>query len=118
MQDRDPTLQHYAKSLRRTLTPPEARLWAALKGRGVAGAKFSRQIVVGRYIADFMCKAHRLIVEVDGAQHDLTHAADQERERWLRSQGYRVLRFRNADVRDNLDGVMAVIAAAVAERRP
>ena len=99
------------------MTPPEARLWTALRRRGVAGAKFSRQIVVGRYIADFVCKAHRLIVEVDGAQHDLTYAADQERDHWLRSQGYTILRFRNADIRDNLDGVMAVIADAVIESR-
>ncbi|WP_428979977.1 endonuclease domain-containing protein [Brevundimonas pondensis] len=97
--------------MRRALTPPEARLWACLKGGRLEGLKFRRQHPVGTYVLDFYCSAARLAVEVDGATHDepeqITH--DARRTKWLAGQGVEVLRVRSTDVRDHLDGVLALI---------
>ena len=102
-----------AKQLRNAATPPEKRLWLQLKGRQIADAKFSRQMPVGPYFADFLCREHKLVVEVDGQSHDMTFDHDRARTAFLRRQGYRVLRFSNRDVMNNLDGVIASIAAAL-----
>jgi len=100
-----------AAGMRRALTPPEARLWSQLKTGGLEGLKFRRQHPVGAYILDFYCHAARLAVEVDGASHDdLSQIAhDERRTRWLATQGIEVLRVRATDVRDHLDGVLALI---------
>ncbi|SJM61103.1 protein of unknown function DUF559 [Brevundimonas diminuta 3F5N] len=108
-----PTVEIYrrASKMRRALTPPEARLWTQIKGGGLEGLKFRRQHSVGPYILDFYCPAARLAVEVDGATHDdrgqIAH--DSRRTAWLKTQGIEVLRIRATDVRDHLDGVLAVI---------
>ncbi|WP_138140785.1 endonuclease domain-containing protein [Brevundimonas vancanneytii] len=108
-----PTVDAYRRAarMRRTLTPPEARLWIQIKGGGLEGLKFRRQHPVGSYILDFYCPAARLAVEVDGAGHDdpeqIVH--DARRTVWLKTQGIEVLRVRATDVRDHLDGVLAVI---------
>lgn len=95
----------------RALTPPEARLWSQLKAGGLEGLKFRRQHPVGPYILDFYCHAARLAVEVDGASHDEPSqiAHDEQRTRWLATQGVEVMRVRATDVRDHLGGVLAVI---------
>ena len=100
-----------AAGMRRALTPPEARLWTCLKGGGLEGLKFRRQHPVGPYILDFYCHAARLAVEVDGAAHDEADqlAHDERRTRWLAGQGVEVLRVRATDVRDHLDGVLALV---------
>ncbi|MGO4409364.1 MULTISPECIES: endonuclease domain-containing protein [unclassified Brevundimonas] len=97
--------------MRRALTPPEARLWIQVKRGGLEGLKFRRQHPVGPYILDFYCHAARLAVEVDGAGHDDPEqiAHDERRTHWLASQGVEVLRVRSTDVRDHLEGVLAVI---------
>ncbi len=102
-----------ARQLRNTATLSEKRLWLALKSRKVAGAKFSRQIPIGPYFADFVCRDLRLIVEIDGPSHDLTWQKDEVRTAYLNAQGYRVIRFSNEVVRTNLDGVVAAIADAL-----
>lgn len=61
--------REFAKQLRRNLTPEEWRLWHAVKAKRLAGAKFRRQVPIGPYVADFVCVAARLIVELDGSQH-------------------------------------------------
>ncbi len=108
-----PTVEAYrrASRMRRALTPPEARLWTQLKGGGLEGLKFRRQHPVGPYILDFYCHAACLAVEVDGAAHDDPDqiAHDARRTAWLKVQGIEVLRVRATDVRDHLDGVLAVI---------
>jgi len=78
-----------AKAFRKALTPPEARLWSRLKGRGVHGIKFRKQHPVGPYILDFYCAEARLAVEVDGSVHDDPKKLDHDRRRsaWLSSQG-------------------------------
>ena len=94
------------------MTDAERRLWSALRGRRFDGYKFRRQVPLGRYVADFVCFEHRLIVEVDGSQHN-DSIRDAVRDLWLESQGFRVLRLWNRDVLLNLDGAMLSILAAL-----
>ncbi|KQT31427.1 hypothetical protein ASG29_15120 [Sphingomonas sp. Leaf412] len=98
--------------MRREMTEPETRLWLALRGRRFDGVRFSRQVVIGPYIADFCARSMRLIVEVDGDTH-ADQARDESRMVWLEAQGYRVVRFGNADVMTNLDGVLHAIGVAL-----
>jgi very-short-patch-repair endonuclease len=102
-----------ARRLRRNPTEAETRLWSVLRKRGLAGARFRRQVPLGRYIVDFLCLDARLVVEIDGGQHATEAERDAERTRWLESQGFRVLRFWNNEVLENLDGVADGIAAAL-----
>jgi len=105
----------FAKELRRNQTPEEGRLWQAVKAKRLAGAKFRRQVPIGPYVADFVCVAARLVVELDGSQHGEAVEADAERTRYLESKGYRVLRFWNNEVAGNLDGVLRSIELALRE---
>jgi very-short-patch-repair endonuclease len=94
------------------MTLPERRLWAELRRMG---RHFRRQVPVGRYVADFACHARCLVVEVDGPPHQLfaeVAARDRERDAWFASQGYRTLRFTNAEVMDDLESVLAEIESA------
>jgi very-short-patch-repair endonuclease len=102
-----------AKSLRSNQTAAEARLWYHLRAHRFMGLKFKRQKPVGRYIADFVCWEQRLIIELDGGQHAEQAEYDQERDAWLRSRGYTVLRFWNHDVMQQLEGVLEQIRCAV-----
>ena len=106
-----------AKKLRRTLTPPEARLWVALRQRP-GDLKFRRQHPVGPFVLDFYCAERRLAIEVDGGAHDFgdNPARDIRRDAWLAGCGIRVLRIAAEEVRINLDGVVETILAAAAER--
>ena len=105
-----------ARGLRQEATLSEKRLWLYLNRRQRMGFKFSRQIPVGPYFCDFLCRDAKLVIEVDGDSHDLTGAYDERRDAFLRQEGYRVLRFLNEDVRDHLDGVLQQIDAALGER--
>ena len=104
-----------ARKLRETATEPERLLWKALKRIPMEGSHFRRQAPIGRYFADFLCPAARLIVELDGEQHgfEANRQHDEIRTLWLEGEGYRVLRFWNGEVRDNLDGVIETIYAAL-----
>jgi len=102
-----------ARALRHDMTDAERHLWNCLRQRQVSGCKFRRQVAVGPYIADFACLEKGLIVEVDGGRH-CDSRTDQRRDGFLRSQGFRVLRFWNHDVLANIDGVVWVIARALA----
>ncbi|MEH3046396.1 endonuclease domain-containing protein [Sphingomonas adhaesiva] len=95
------------------MSEPETRLWLALRGRRFHGVKFSRQVAIGPYIADFCARSQRLIIEVDGDTH-VDQARDGRRTSWLEAQGYSVMRFTNADVMTNVDGVLHCIGAALA----
>jgi len=81
----------FAKHMRRAPTFAERQLWQLLRDRRLEGLKFRRQVPLGPYIVDFLCHAHRLIVEIDGPFHDEEH--DALRDTWLRTQGFEVLRF-------------------------
>jgi very-short-patch-repair endonuclease len=104
-----------AKQLRSDATEPEQALWRALKRIPVYGSHFRRQVPIGPYVADFACLKARLLIELDGGHHsdDAIAAKDEARTRWLRSEGYRVLRFWNAELSENMKGVLDTIYAAL-----
>ncbi|WP_234683132.1 endonuclease domain-containing protein [Bradyrhizobium monzae] len=97
-----------AKRLRANTTPHERKLWRALKDIPIEGSHFRRQAPIGRYVVDFFCPAKRLIIELDGGHHneDETAKRDLERQRWLESEGYRVVRFWNSEIAGNLTAVL------------
>ncbi len=112
MQQKAKRLTGAARELRRRETEAEAILWAALRGRQVAGLKFRRQRPAGPFVLDFYCADHRLVVEVDGAIHDEQREQDAARTAILKQYGYRVVRFRNAEIASDLAAVLARIAEA------
>jgi len=102
-----------ARSLRRTQTDAELKLWLHLRDRRLEGLKFRRQVPIEGYYADFVCKDAMLIVELDGGQHaELRAAHDQQRAEVLAGIGYRVIRFWNANVFENIGEVLRQIAEA------
>ncbi|WP_024588351.1 DUF559 domain-containing protein [Aliihoeflea sp. 2WW] len=104
-----------ARDLRQGDNIAEAILWTELKAKKLGGHKFVRQMPCGPYFADFACRSVRLIVEVDGSQHaDSDH--DRRRERFMRAEGYSVLRFWNVDVLKQRASVCETILAAVEGR--
>lgn len=115
-----PQLRSQAKRLRRAMTPAERRLWHALKAHRFQTLHIRRQVPMGSYVADFICHAAKLVIEVDGAQHgfDLHIEWDRARDRWFEAQGYRVLRFWNHDVLNALDSVLDTIFANIPSNLP
>jgi very-short-patch-repair endonuclease len=105
-----------ARSLRRTSTDAERKLWYALRRKQLEGFRFRRQHPIGPYVVDLVCLSERLVIEVDGGQHAERVDYDRERTHWLESRGYRVLRFWNHDVLLNAAGVVDVILDTL-ERR-
>jgi very-short-patch-repair endonuclease len=97
------------------MTDAERKLWWHLRSLPIENTHFRRQAPIGPYYADFACHRRRLIIEVDGSGHaeDRQSAADTERTAFLESRGYRVLRFWNNEVLQQIDGVMSVIFEAV-----
>jgi very-short-patch-repair endonuclease len=110
-------LKNSARSLRQKMTEAECRLWFLLRDRRLTGAKFRRQYPLGRYIADFYCHEHRLILEADGGQHNKS-LRDEQRDAWLASNGYRVLRFWNDDILGNQEQVLTAIVHALRAPSP
>ena len=97
-----------ARGLRRASTEAEKLLWQKLRARQLSGVKFRRQAPIGSYIVDFASFEHRLVVEIDGGQHNTPQGRqhDLERTAWLEAQGFRVLRFWNNQVLTNIEGVL------------
>ena len=89
-------------------------MWGVLRAKQFEGVKFSRQVVIAPYIADFVARSRDLIVEIDGDTHALAEAKDARRTAWLERQGYRVIRFTNVEVRENIEGVAHAIGVALA----
>ncbi len=104
-----------ARELRREASEPERRLLRALR-EAFPDLKWRHQAPVGLFYADILCFSAKLIVEVDGDDHMLKIKADAMRTRFLNNQGYRVIRFANADVMGNMDGVIASISLSLRER--
>ena len=102
--------QALARRLRRNTTSAEGVLWKLLRSRRMEGLKFRRQVPLGRYVADFACFRHRLIVEADGPFHEAER--DHIRDAWLATQGFRVLRFSNEHVQTRPHEVIAAILEA------
>ena len=101
----DPAVEK-ARAMRKALTPPEARLWIHLRRLRAEGFPFRRQSPFRGYFLDFVCNRARLVIEVDGRTHDARVEHDRIRDAVLLREGFRTLRFSNAAVRDNIDGVM------------
>ena len=100
----------HARSLRQNKNKPEGLLWDLLRAKQVCGLKFRQQYPIGPFFADFACLQYRLVVEVDGASHDVTAEADLRREKYLRKAGWKVVRFSADDVEENPEAVAIGIA--------
>lgn len=101
----------FARKLRQSHTDAERALWAKLRNKQLEGVKFRRQQPVGGYIVDFVSFERKIIVEIDGGQHNEEEMSkrDEERTTWLRDRGYQVLRFWNNEVLVNTQGVLEKI---------
>ncbi len=110
----DEALLARAKRMRAEPTYSEARMWSVLRAKQFEGVKFARQVVIAPYIADFVARSLKLIVEIDGDTHALSEAKDARPTAWLERQGYRVIRFTNAEVASDLDGVAFAIGESLA----
>ncbi|MEZ5923712.1 MAG: DUF559 domain-containing protein [Hyphomicrobiaceae bacterium] len=119
MRGEQPWKTNRSRVLRSQTSIAERKLWSALRNRQLDGRKFVRQAPVDIYFADVLCREAKLIIEVDGATHgsDTERAADAERTAKLAALGYRVLRFDNIDVIENLAGVLDAIADALRAAR-
>jgi very-short-patch-repair endonuclease len=105
-----------ARTLRRTMTPPEATLWNLLRTHP-ADLKFRRQHPAGPYVLDFYCPSAKLAIEIDGIAHGMgdNPTRDERRDEWLRDSGFRVLRIPAGEVKSNAGGVLQHILDACSE---
>ncbi len=108
MRGHDEKSVRIARRLRANQTDAETVLWNRIRNRQIDGYKFVRQVPILGYICDFVCREQRLIIEVDGGQHNES-ATDAIRDKRLIEDGYRVLRFWNNDVLGNTEGVLLTI---------
>ena len=102
-------LTNIARMLRQRSTEAERVLWRKLRDRQLEGYKFRRQQPVGPYIVDFVSFEKGIIIELDGGQHATNRDRDEERDAWLRSEGFQIIRFWNNDIFENLEGVLEII---------
>jgi very-short-patch-repair endonuclease len=109
----DKLLLERAKSMRTNMTQPEREFWTALRAKRFENTKFARQVVIGPYIADFVARSFKLILEIDGDTHT-NFERDARRTAGLKAQGNRIIRFNNNDVMHNMEGVLETLASALA----
>ncbi len=102
-----------ARTLRTNATEAEQKLWAHLRKKQLYGFQFRRQYSIGPYFADLFCVEAKLVIEVDGSQHADREAHDERRSAFMRTNGYRVLRFWNSEVTSDVDSVVERIAAVL-----
>ena len=107
----NPNNLNNAKHMRSNMTEAEAKMWNILRAKRFYGFKFKRQVLIGDYIVDFVCETKKIIIEIDGGQHNSEEniVYDKNRTIYLNSQGYEVLRFWNNEVLSNIEGVCEVI---------
>ena len=105
-----------AKELSRNLTPAEAKLWGYLRAHHIEDVHFRKQHAIGNYIVDFCAPREKLIIDLDGSQHLEQVEYDVERTAFLESKGYRVFRFWNNNVMNDIDGVIRAIVFAIEEK--
>jgi very-short-patch-repair endonuclease len=104
-----PKIQHRAEELRQNQTEAEAKLWSRLRAHRMAGVQFRRQHAIGNYIVDFCSPRRKLVIELDGSQHLDQADYDSERTKYLEAKGYRVLRFWNNEIVNEIYAVLNVI---------
>ena len=111
-------LKQYAKEMRHTPTKAEAAMWEVLSNKKLGGFKFRRQHIIGNYITDFICLRENTIIEIDGLIHQLPEhkVSDEERTKWLNSEGYQVIRFTNDEVLQNIELVKQKILARLEQQ--
>ena len=112
----NPNTMRQAVKLRKVPTPAEKKLWAYLRGDKLNGVNFRRQHAIGNFIPDFVSIKKKLIVELDGSQHLEQAEYDVERRRYFESQGYKVIRFWNNQVENDIAGVLHAIEVALNEK--
>lgn len=102
---------HIARKLRKNSTIQERMLWKILRNRQFKNLKFRRQFPIGEYIVDFVCEEKRIVIELDGGQHNEFEniIKDNERTKFIESEGYKVIRFWNNDILNNLEGVFKIL---------
>jgi very-short-patch-repair endonuclease len=105
----NPKTMHKAGELRRELTPAERKLWAYLRGNKLNGVNFRRQHAIGIYIPDFVSIKRKLVIELDGSQHLEQEGYDSERTKYLEALGYKVIRFWNDQVMNDIAGIIRAI---------
>lgn len=108
----------FARQLRKSETDAERKIWQQLRSRNLNGAKFRRQHPVGPYVVDFICINEKLIIELDGSQHQQQVAYDAQRTEFLEQSGHRVMRFWDNDVLLNTENVMLAIYDALVAPHP
>ena len=113
-----PKIMQRAGELRKEPGPAEAKLWTYLRGLRENGIHFRRQHAIGPYITDFCAPGRKLVIEVDGSQHLGQEEYDEQRNAFLESKGYRVLRFWNSDVMNRIEEVMNAILAEADRSKP
>ncbi|MFZ5880902.1 MAG: endonuclease domain-containing protein [Chloroflexota bacterium] len=101
-----------ARKLRKKTTPAERKLWAVIRNDQL-GVNFRRQHAIGNYIPDFVCIKKKLIIELDGSQHLEQQEYDAERTKYLEARGYRVIRFWNNQIMNDIHGVIKAIQYAL-----
>jgi very-short-patch-repair endonuclease len=112
-----PYLKDFTRAMRKNLTDAERMFWQRLRDRQL-GVKFRRQFAIdGRYVADFVCLKQRLIVEIDGGQHDGSQC-DADRTLYLQTHNFRVIRFWNHEVLQNIDGCLEVLLKELQDSPP
>ena len=111
-------MKERARSLRQDMTLAENRMWYFLRNRRLKGYKFVREYIIDTYIADFACREKKLLIELDGSQHIAAAEYDQKRTEHLCSLAYRVLRFWNNDVFNNIEVVLDTIVSSIESMPP
>ncbi len=106
-------LRRFARGMRRLPTEAERNFWTMVRDRRFNGLKFRRQVPIGNYIADFVCPDHKLIVEIDGEPHEANRRYDVQRDAFLVSQGFQVLRFWNHEISADIYSVLQIIKHAI-----
>lgn len=102
-----PTQKENARYLRKNMTSQERKVWDVIRNRQFYGYRFLRQYVIGVYIVDFICREKKLIIEIDGGQHNEPKNLEYDKQRslYLESKGYRIIHFWNNEIDNNLTGV-------------
>jgi very-short-patch-repair endonuclease len=108
-----PKIFGHAKQNHRNLTPAEAKLWARMRAHRMKEVHIRNQHAIGNYVVDFCAPRRKLIIELDGSQHLDQQEYDTERTSYLESKGYRVIRFWNSDVLNDIEGVLRAIDLAL-----
>ena len=107
----------FARHLRKSQTDAERNLWSRLRSKQIKGVKFRRQQFIGPYIVDFVSLEKKLVIEIDGGHHNDAEIVetDEKRTKWLKQEGFQVLRFWNNEVITNIEGVVEKIRTILSD---